>query len=275
MPGEPSPTGDPARVLELLWGSPERRGRRGPRPGLSVETIVRSAIAIADGDGLEAVTMRRLADSLGVRPMALYTYVPGKSELLDLMLDTVYGELPRAAWRDDGWRERLATVAHDNRALFEAHPWAAAISTSRPPLGPGLMAKYEHELGALANAGLDDIETDAALTFLLDFVRSAALAAQDARATRQDTGMTDEEWWAANAPLLARIIDEEAYPTAARIGAAAGAAHGGAYSPDHAWEFGLARVLDGLGALIERHGHAGGGTSRENPLASGRGDGDH
>jgi AcrR family transcriptional regulator len=257
MTREPSAAGDPARVLELLWGTSERPGRRGPRPGLSVGTIVRSAIAIADRDGLEAVTMRRLADSLGVRPMALYTYVPGKSELLDLMLDTVYREMSRSAWPGDGWRERLVAVARDNRALFEAHPWAAAISTSRPPLGPGLMAKYEHELSALENAGLDDIEMDAALTFLLDFVRSCALAAHDAGATRQGTGMTDEEWWAANAPLLARIIDEDAYPTAARVGAAAGAAHGGAYSPDHAWEFGLARLLDGLGVLIERRGHAG------------------
>jgi AcrR family transcriptional regulator len=256
MSSDRTGTGDPARVLELLWGTAGPRGRRGPRPGLSVERIVRSAIAIADRDGLEAVTMRRLADSLGVRPMALYTYLPGKSELLDVMLDTVYGEMPQTAWPGDGWRERSATVARDNRALFEAHPWAAAISTSRPPLGPGLMTKYEHELSALTNAGLDDVETDAALTFLLDFVRSSALAVHDARAIRQDTGMTDEQWWMANAPFLAHVIDEDAYPTAARVGAAAGAAHGGAYSPDHAWEFGLERVLDGLGVLIERRGRA-------------------
>ena len=83
MRDEPSGSGDAAGVLELLWGIAGPRGRRGPRPGLSVERIVRAAIAIADRDGLEAVTMRRLADSLGVRPMALYTYVPGKSELLD------------------------------------------------------------------------------------------------------------------------------------------------------------------------------------------------
>jgi AcrR family transcriptional regulator len=89
MRNEPTGTDDAAKVLELLWGTARPRGRRGPRPALSTERIVRSAIAIADRDGLEAVTMRRLAESLGVRPMALYTYVPGKRELLDLMLDTV------------------------------------------------------------------------------------------------------------------------------------------------------------------------------------------
>jgi Tetracyclin repressor-like, C-terminal domain len=143
-------------------------------------------------------------------------------------------------------------VARDNHRLFAAHPWAAALSSSRPPLGPGLMSKYERELSALADAGLDEVETDAALTFVLDFVRSSALAAQQARATRDASGMTDEQWWSANAPILARVFDEQAYPTAARVGAAAGAAQGGAYSPDRAWEFGLERVLDGLAVLIER-----------------------
>jgi AcrR family transcriptional regulator len=196
---------DHARTLELLWGTTSPGPRRGPRPALTVPEVVRAAVAIADREGLEALTMRRLARELGVGPMALYTYVPGKAELLDLMLDAVYLEMPRNALPGD-WRERLTAVARDNRALFEAHPWAATLSSSRPPLGPGLMAKYEHELAALADSGLDDVQTDAALTFLLDFVRSSALAAQ-----------------------------------------------GAAYSPDHAWEFGLERVLDGLGTLIERY----------------------
>ena len=240
-----------ARTLELLWGVAGDGPRRGPRPGLSVDELVRTAIAIADRDGLEAVTMRAVAAALGVRAMTLYTYVPDKAALLDLMLDTVYRELPQDEWPGDGWRERLAAVARDNRALFAAHPWAAAISSSRPPLGPGLMAKYEHELNALAGAGLDDVDTDAALTFLLDFVRSSALAAEDARAAQRASGMTDEQWWEEHAPLLGRVIDPDAYPTAARVGTAAGTAQGGAYSPDHAWEFGLQRVLDGLAALIE------------------------
>jgi AcrR family transcriptional regulator len=251
MARERSGRGDPARVLALLWRAEDPGPRRGPRPALSVERIVASAIAIADHEGLEAVTMRRLARAVGVGAMALYTYLPGKAELLDLMLDRVYAEMPAAPWPED-WRERVAALARDNRALFDTHPWAAAVSTGRPPLGPGLIAKYDRELRAFDGLGLDDVEMDAALTFVLDFVRASALAAQDARANRDDTGLTDEQWWAANAPLLERALDPGAYPTAARVGSAAGAAHGGAHSPDHAWEFGLGRVLDGLEALVDR-----------------------
>ena len=243
---------DPARVLGLLWRTGEKPGtRRGPRPALTVDGIVETAIGIADREGLEAITMRRLGRSLGVGAMALYTYVPGKAELLDLMLDRVYAEMPEDAWPAD-WRERVAAVARDNRALYEAHPWAAALSPGRPPLGPGLMTKYERELRAFDGLGLDDLAMDAALTFLLDFVRSSSLSAQHAGQERRDSGMTDEQWWAANAPLLERVLDPGAYPTAARVGTAAGSAHGGAYSADHAWEFGLERVLDGLAALIDR-----------------------
>ncbi|MDT7693325.1 MAG: hypothetical protein QOI75_2692 [Pseudonocardiales bacterium] len=280
MPSEHTGAGDPARTLELLWrhaaavagpaeagaepatgpGAPagrrsgRRSGRRGPRPGLTVDAVVASAIALADSAGLDAVTMRQLATALGVAPMTLYTYVPGKAELLDLMLDTVYGELPLADSSGQPWRSRLAAVAEQNRALYTAHPWAAEISTARPPLGPGQLAKYEHELAALDGLGLDDVTMDAVLTYLLGFVQGWARAAADARALRGadalGSALDDERWWAANAPLLERVFDPARYPRAVRVGSAAGAAHGAAYSPDHAYGFGLARVLDGLGALL-------------------------
>lgn len=254
MATERSSAGDPARTLELLWRQPERaERRRGPRQGLSVDEIVETAVALADENGLAALTMRRLATTLGVATMTLYTYVPGKAELLDLMLDSVYREMPRTDTTGEPWRRRLEAVAADNRRLYERHPWAATVSVSRPPLGPGLMAKYEHELRALDGSGVDDVDRDAALTFLLDFVRASALAAADAEATRRESELSDEQWWSANAPLLARVFDGTAYPTAARVGAAAGAAYQGAYSPDHAFRFGLQRVLDGLGVMIDRH----------------------
>ncbi|SFB48612.1 transcriptional regulator, TetR family [Amycolatopsis marina] len=252
MPPDRSSAGDPARTLELLWRQPGQGGSaRGPKQGRTVDEVVRSAIELADAAGLDAVTIRRVAQALGVSPMSVYTYVPGKAELIDLMLDAVYAEMPRRAHGDAHWRDRVTAIARANRALFDLHPWVAAVSTTRPPLGPGLMAKYEHELLAFEGVGLDDVEMDSALTFVLGFVQSSAKAALDAHASTQDSAMNDEEWWAANQPLLARVFDETAFPTATRVGSAAGAAHGGAHNPCHAYEFGLRRVLDGIAVLIE------------------------
>ena len=252
---------DPARTLALLWRHAAAPApRRGPRPGLSVDAVVERAIQLADADGIDAVTMRGLASGLGVAPMTLYAYVPGgKAELLDLMLDAVLARMPAtASTRGRGsdrafahWRDRLEAVAHGNRALYAAHPWAATLSPARPPLGPGLMTKYERELSALEGCGLDDVEMDAALTFLLGFVQASARATAEAAATRRRSGVDDEAWWSATGPVLARVLDPAAYPTAARVGSAAGAAQGAAYDAEAAYAFGLARVLDGLGALIE------------------------
>lgn len=251
----PSPrtgAGDPARTLRLLWRDPGAVPRHGPSQQLSVEQVVAAATTLADAEGLEAVTMRRIAQRLGVAAMSLYTYVPGKAELLDLMLDAAYLRMPRADTTGQPWRQRLTTIAAENRALFQGHPWAVAISTARPPLGPGQMAKYEHELTALDGLGLDDIQMDAALTHLLGFVQAWARAAADAETVQAEGALDDEQWWAANAPVLASVLDPAAYPLAVRVGTAAGTAHRAAYSPAHAYEFGLQVILDGFGALIGR-----------------------
>ncbi len=247
-----SGAGDPARTLQLLWRGPAADGsKHGPPQGLSVDAVIGAATRLADADGLDAVSMRRLAKALDVAAMTLYTYVPGKAELLDLMLDAAYAGMARRDTTGRPWRDRLTVVAEENKALFESHPWAVAVSTIRPPLGPGAIAKYEHELSALDGLGLDDVDMDAALSYLLSFVQSSARAATDARVIQRDSAMNDEQWWAINAPLLTRVLDAGAYPTAVRVGAAAGAAHGSAYDPDHAYEFGLQRVFDGLGVLID------------------------
>ncbi|WP_338265595.1 TetR/AcrR family transcriptional regulator C-terminal domain-containing protein [Corallococcus caeni] len=253
MASHRSSMGDPTRTLELLWReSLPAKGQRGPKQTLTVTAVVEAAVALADAEGLDAVTMRALAGRLGIAPMALYTYVPGRAELIDVMLDTLYAGMARRKPKARNWRSRLEAVAHDNRALFTEHPWLADVSTTRPPLGPGQLAKYEYELQALEGVGLDDVAQDAALTFVLGFVESSARAASDQRAARLESRMSDGDWWEANAPLLTRMFDAERYPTASRVGSAAGAAHGAAYDPDHAYAFGLERILDGLAALIER-----------------------
>jgi AcrR family transcriptional regulator len=107
--------------MELLCGAPGSRRTRGPKPGLTVERIVRAAIEVADAEGLAALSMRRVADQLGVGTMSLYTYVPGKAELIDVMLDAVHAE-PEAArarrrvgggrnWRRPPGRTGSATTA--------------------------------------------------------------------------------------------------------------------------------------------------------------------
>lgn len=247
--------GDPVRTLELLWRAPgEPRSTRGPRQRTTVDAVVDAAIEIADADGLGAVTMRAVATRLGIATMATYTYVPGKAELLDLMLDTVYARMDRPDLSGMPWRERVSKVAAANRELLERHRWAAQLATTRPPLGPGMIAKYEHELGAFDGLGLDDVQMDAALTFLLGFVTSVARIENDTRDAGADSGVDDQLWWERAEPLLAKVLDADRFPLAARVGAAAGAAHAGAYSAEHAYEFGLARVLDGLAPVIEATG---------------------
>ncbi|WP_043500950.1 TetR/AcrR family transcriptional regulator [Georgenia sp. SUBG003] len=249
-------TGDPARTIALLWRqSVPEQGRstaRGPRQGLSVDAIVEKAVALADAEGLDAVTMRKVAATAGTAPMTLYTYVPGKAELLDLMLDHVYGQMPRGTTAELPWRDRVRAVALENRALFDRHPWAASVSTTRPALGPGALAKYDHELASLDGLGLDDVTMDSALSWVLAFVQGWARTAADAAAARRESSLDEQQWWESAGPLLEQVLDPGAFPLASRVGTAAGQAQGAAWDAGRAFDFGLARALDGLAALIGR-----------------------
>lgn len=247
-----SSAGDPARTLELLWRTPdEGRTTRGPKQRTTVDAVVAAAVGIADTDGLGALTIRSVAATLGIAPMATYTYVPGKAELLDLMLDTVYAQMPRTDLNGMQWRDKVSVIAAENRALLATHQWVVQLATTRPPLGPGMAAKYDHELSAFDGLGLSDLDMDSALTYLLGFVTSVARISIDARAAQADSGVSDVAWWKRAEPLLAKVFDADRFPLAARVGAAAGQAHDSAYSAAHAWDFGLARVLDGLATVIE------------------------
>jgi AcrR family transcriptional regulator len=236
--------------MELLWGGESVAPKRGPRPRLTVAEIARAAIAVADGKGLSALTMRRLADDLGVTPMSLYTYVPGKAELLDVMLDAICAETARPEEVPGGWRGRLTLIARENWALYHRHPWMLQVSTSRPVLGPNLVAKYDYELRAVEGVGLTDIEMDMTIALLGDFVHGSVRAAINAAQAEQQTGMSEIEWWAAYQPLLEKVYDAEKYPTATRVGTAAGEEFQAASAPERTFEFGLSRLLDGIGVLI-------------------------
>ncbi|TDC43443.1 TetR/AcrR family transcriptional regulator [Actinomadura sp. KC345] len=244
---EYSGAGDPRRSLELLWGIKEPP-RRGPKPRLTAEKIVRTAIAVADAEGLDALSMRHIADELGVSAMSIYTYVPGKAELIDVMVDRAFGELTPPS--HDSWRARLDHIARDNWALFHRHPWLLHVTTARPPMGPNTFAKYEYELRAVDGLGLTDLEMDSVVALVTGFAESAARVSVNAAEAERRSGISDLEWWQATAPVLDTLIDESDYPLGTRVGGASGQEYGSAVAPGRAFEFGLARVLDGIEVLV-------------------------
>ena len=249
MNQEYSGGGDPAKSLELLWGL-QSKPTRGPKPALTVARIVEVALRVADAEGLAAMSIRRVADELGVGAMTLYRYVPGKNELIDVMLDTVYGELPRREM-DGDWRAKLDEVARENRQLYLHHPWLLQVATSRPPLGPQVMAKYEYELAAVEGIGLTDIEMDATVALVNGYVHGAVRTAVEARQVIRRSGMTDKEWWLAHVPHLDKIGDTRNFPLASRVGTAVGNEFDAPHDSDHAFEYGLQRLLDGVSALVQ------------------------
>lgn len=256
--------GDPRRTMELLWGRAPTP-TRGPRSDLDTAQVVDAAVALADVEGLDGLSMRNLARRLGCSPMALYTHVPGKGELLDLMLDAIMGELPDAYPADDGWRPPAEAMARDLWALHQRHPWSVRVAGGRVPLGPHLLDAHEARLTIFAGLGLDGVGMGRAVTAVTTFVRGAARDLLDARDAHAATGMTDDEWWHAHSPLLQNLQPEDwaaQHPTIAALQAAAAFDDPAPdVAPDEpylvavaldAFAYGLERLLDGIAAQVER-----------------------
>ena len=252
MATESSGTGDPARTIALLWGNRELP-RRGPKHGLTSAQVVEAAIKIADADtDLTSLSMRRVAELLGVGTMSLYTYVASRSELVEAMLDTAYGEAVTDLSHLDetDWNSGLRQAATINWTMYQRHPWMLQVFTGRPPLGPNAIAKYDLELRIVDRVGLSDVEMDAVITLLHTQVEGVARRKIEASQTERRTGITDAQWWQATAPALAEVFESERYPIANRVGQAAGQAHQAAHNPDHEYRFGLERLIDGVATLI-------------------------
>lgn len=239
---------DAARSLALLWGAQTKTGRS----GLSLRGIVAAAMEIADTQGVDAVSMRKLAEDLGVGTMSLYTHVPGKTELTDLMIDSAYGELYQDAdeplRQSGGWRGGMEFVARRNFELHQRHPWLLAVAGVRPAFGPHAFIKYEAELRPLDGIGLTDVEMDSALSVILSHVQGQAQLAASLDRARQD--MTDLEWWQTQAPLLESFSRGLDLPVAGRVGQASSVFYDGVADPQHALTFGLGLILDGIERLI-------------------------
>jgi AcrR family transcriptional regulator len=241
------------RTLALLWrrtlGTPQ--GSRGPRQRVSVDEVVAAAVAVADEEGLPAFSMRKVADRLGLKLMSIYTYVPGRDELIGLMVDEVTGEqeLPP---HTGTLRQRMVGVARQLWDGYHRHPWLLQVDSSRPWIGPNVSDRYEWQLAAIEGAGFTDLEMDLVITLLYDFTAGAARTSVTARRTAERSGISDAQWWEINAPLLERVMPGDAYPISGRVGTAAGQEFNALGDPARSFQFGLDRILDGLERMLDR-----------------------
>ncbi len=239
---------DPLRV-ELLWGLKERPSK-GPKPSLSVEQIAAAGIEIADREGLTALSMQRLAEELAVGTMTLYTYIPDKDALLEVMLNLAFAEsLPPPS--EVGWRQHLEEGALAAMTAYQRHPWALRVFVGGPPLGPSQIRYLEDALKALSETGLDDWERLDVVMAMASYVRGAAHISVGLSEYESRSGLTEEELAIEYAKAYVRILDPDEYPNAARIllGSPEGKPPPEAY--DYGFKYGLDRLLDGVERRIE------------------------
>ncbi|MER5984927.1 TetR/AcrR family transcriptional regulator C-terminal domain-containing protein [Streptomyces sp. NPDC001787] len=258
--------GDARRSLSLLWrGDAQARphGGPGPKPRLSVDAIVSAAVAVADEEGMAALSMRAVGERLGRTAMALYTYVPGKSELLDLMYDAVHAELPSHYPEQAPWRTSLTAWAQDLLEFYVRHPWVLQVSQARPVLGPHEYAGLDTLVRLLRGTGLDARLLRRLVGTLFHFVRGAAGTVADSRQAAAATGSPDEEWWAARAAVLGEMVPDFAdrFPAVSRLEREGTPephmADGPVPYPEReareTFRVGLGVLLDGIGASVTAH----------------------
>ncbi|MFF4920418.1 TetR/AcrR family transcriptional regulator [Kitasatospora sp. NPDC001261] len=251
MPSSKSPTGPdqpeqseqpdrptPPEAPEVIWLRPERTGR-GPRPAHSRDSIAAAAIAIADAEGLDAVSMRRVAAALGAGTMSLYNYVPKKEHLLDLMLDAVAGEYRFPPAPSGDVRADLADLAHQQLGLSRRHPWLPALVLVRPSIGPNALRYTDHFLAVTAPTGLGGGARMEAMALFNGFVGQFAQYEQTAAA--------GTKWQAELVGYLGQAAASGEFPHLAQ----AFATTGPPADPDRAFDRTLDRVISAILAPAE------------------------
>jgi len=268
-PGQAAPRPLPPG-LDLLWGRRER-GRRGPRPGLSADAIAAGAMRLADAEGLEAVSMARVAAELGVTTMALYRYVANKDELLQLMWNASALGAEHLVIEGDGWRARLRSWAVIQRDMMDRHPWITQMPMAAPPLAPNSMHFVERGLEAMDGTGLPDLTKIRVIGLLSSYTLSEARMAADAKramAAAEPAGTgpagTGTAGHEADSPaaddspgppqsyeaLLRELVDERTYPRLYRL--AWGPEPERSLTEREEFLSGVDVILDGVQALIDR-----------------------
>ncbi|MCU1640566.1 MAG: Transcriptional regulator tetR family [Nocardia sp.] len=228
-------------IASSVWTRPRPEPRR-RAPG--VDQYVAAALAVADAEGLAAVSMRRVAGDLGSGTASLYRYITNRDELVDLMIDAAQGEDPLPESTAD-WRTDLGAVAHGMRTTLLRHPWLAGELTGRPALGPNSLRRSESALRAAVALTPDITQAARALTAVHAYVLGSVAAQQSSRRAEQRTGLTEEQWQHSVGPYITEVIAAGKHPMLARR-----VLEAEDLDPDTEFAFGLNCVLDGLAARL-------------------------
>jgi AcrR family transcriptional regulator len=247
--GEPAAgtAGLPADVA-TAWGLRER-SHKGPKPALSLARIVDAAVQVADTEGLDAVSMGRVATELDAAPMSLYRHVSAKEELLRLMVDSAWGDNPGPLAPGETWRDGLSRWAWAMRAGARRHPWVVRIPISGLPILPREIAWFEDALACMADTGLTEARKASVIMLLSGYVRNLAATEADILAAVLASGLGYDEWMATYPRMLSQLTDPKRFPALTAFIAAG--VFDAADGPDDEFIFGLERILDGIAALIQ------------------------
>jgi AcrR family transcriptional regulator len=241
------------RGVELLWDMEEQREpvhRRGT--ALDREQIVRAAIHIADADGLEAVTMRRVAQRLNTGAMSLYRHVPDKDALVSMMIETVLGDaMADQPWPSQGWRESLRAVAQSTWRLSRRHRWYPEASIAYPPMTPNGVAGLEHALSVFDPYDLDILTRMQFVGAVHHLALHAALDQAIEEKSQQRLGVTDEEVFRQGAPIMEKLAASGQYPNVTAFIAAISQLE----VEEEDWVLaGVELILDGIECRLARQG---------------------
>lgn len=219
------------------------------RPAPSVDDVVRTAMTVADAEGLGGLSMRRIANDLGIPTMSLYRHVRSREELLTRMLDAVYASAPLPDPLPDGWRARAEVCARTMWGAFQRHPWAAHVmSMTRPQVVPHGLAHTEAMLSAFAGIPGRPLDLDTRMHLavsVFQLVRGLGTGIEPAVLAQKDDGLTGEEWMDRSLPALQAAADPRRYPHVA-----AATSTDVDLTLDTLFEFGLARLLEGYAVFL-------------------------
>lgn len=234
------------RMIRLLW-DPPGPATRGRKQRISLVEVVGGAIALADADGFEALTMRGLAKHLGVGAMSLYTYVPGKAELFELMIDRAYADraLPDAGLT---WRARYEAHVREALAMYRRHPWLLESNLWRLPIGPHVLDISENLLVVGRTAGLSAAHAVRLATLLESYAFGIARGEIADRCEARRTGERVDEYWTARSDFWTTYFDPARYPQLLCTWETG--AYDGEADPEPDLAFALGLILDSVERLV-------------------------